>query len=166
MPRPRHCRRVWQLPQANYYKPRGIPLSVLEEVTLTVGEFEAIRLTDLEGLYQADAAESMNISRQTLGRILESAHKKIADALCFGKGIKIKGGEYMVYGRPGRGMGAGLGRGAGGVAGRGAGRGRGYGGPVNCKCPKCGAVIPHTRGIPCAQQKCTKCGTMMIPGDL
>jgi predicted DNA-binding protein (UPF0251 family) len=92
MPRPRHCRRVWQLPQANYYKPRGIPLSVLEEVTLTVDEFEAIRLTDLEGLYQADAAEKMNISRQTLGRILESAHKKIADALVNGKALLIKGG--------------------------------------------------------------------------
>jgi len=96
MPRPRHCRRVWQLPQANYYKPRGIPLSVLEEVTLTVDEFEAIRLTDLEGLYQADAAEKMNISRQTLGRVLESAHKKIADALVNGKALLIKGGPIEI----------------------------------------------------------------------
>jgi predicted DNA-binding protein (UPF0251 family) len=87
---------VWQLPQANYYKPRGVPLSVLEEVTLTVDEFEAIRLTDLEGLYQADAAEKMNISRQTLGRILESAHKKIADALVNGKALLIKGGPIEI----------------------------------------------------------------------
>jgi predicted DNA-binding protein (UPF0251 family) len=83
---------VAQLPQTNYYKPRGIPLSVLEEVTLTVDEFEAIRLTDLEGLYQADAAEKMSVSRQTLGRILESAHQKIADALVHGKALLIKGG--------------------------------------------------------------------------
>jgi predicted DNA-binding protein (UPF0251 family) len=96
MPRPRHCRRVARLPQANYYKPRGIPLSVLQEVTLTVDEFEAIRLTDLEGLYQADAAEKMNISRQTLGRILESAHKKIADALVHGKALLIKGGPIEI----------------------------------------------------------------------
>ena len=96
MPRPRHYRRVAQLPEANYYKPRGIPLSVLEEVTLTVDEFEAIRLTDLEGLYQADAAEEMNISRQTLGRILESAHKKIADALVNGKALLIKGGPIEI----------------------------------------------------------------------
>lgn len=96
MPRPRHCRRVARLPQANYYKPRGIPLSVLEEVTLTVDEFEAIRLTDLEGLYQADAAEKMNVSRQTLGRILESAHKKIADALIHGKALLIKGGPIEI----------------------------------------------------------------------
>jgi predicted DNA-binding protein (UPF0251 family) len=84
------------LPQANYYKPRGIPLSVLEEVILTVDEFEAIRLTDMEGLYQADAAEKMNISRQTLGRILESAHKKIADALVNGKALLIKGGPVEI----------------------------------------------------------------------
>jgi predicted DNA-binding protein (UPF0251 family) len=96
MPRPRNCRRVWQLPQANYYKPRGIPLSVLEEVTLTVDEFEAIRLTDLEGLYQSNAAEKMNVSRQTLGRILESAHKKIADALVHGKALLIKGGPIEI----------------------------------------------------------------------
>jgi len=96
MPRPRHCRRVAQLPQANYYKPRGIPLSVLEEVILTVDEFEAIRLTDLEGLYQADAAEKMSVSRQTLGRILETAHKKIADALVHGKALLIKGGPIQI----------------------------------------------------------------------
>ena len=96
MPRPRHCRRVAQLPQANYYKPRGIPLSVLEEVTLTVDEFEAIRLTDLEGFYQADAAEEMNISRQTLGRVLELAHKKIADALVHGNALLIKGGPIEI----------------------------------------------------------------------
>ena len=96
MPRPRHCRRVAQLPHTNYYKPRGIPLSVLEEVTLTVDEFEAIRLTDLEGLYQAEAAEKMSVSRQTLGRILESAHKKIADALVNGKALLIKGGPVEI----------------------------------------------------------------------
>jgi predicted DNA-binding protein (UPF0251 family) len=87
---------VAQLPQANYYKPRGIPLSVLEEVTLSVDEFEAIRLTDLEGLYQADAAEKMSVSRQTLGRILESAHRKIADALVNGKALLIKGGPIEI----------------------------------------------------------------------
>jgi len=89
MPRPRHCRRVAQLPQTNYYKPRGIPLS-----------FEAIRLTDLEGLYQADAAEKMSISRQTLGRILESAHRKIADALVNGKALLIKGGPIEIIAAP------------------------------------------------------------------
>lgn len=92
MPRPRNFRRVGCLPQSNYYKPRGIPLSILQHITLTVDELEAIRLADLEGLYQAQAAEKMNISRQTLGRILESAHKKIADALVNAKALQIEGG--------------------------------------------------------------------------
>ncbi len=93
MPRPIHCRRVGGLPQANFYKPRGIPLAVLQHITLTVDELEAIRLADLEGLYQEQAAEKMNVSRQTFGRILESAHKKIADALVNGKALLIKGGS-------------------------------------------------------------------------
>jgi predicted DNA-binding protein (UPF0251 family) len=92
MPRPRNFRRVGCLPQANFYKPSGIPLSVLQHITLTVDEFEAIRLTDLEGLYQKQAAKKMNVSRQTLGRILESARKKIADALVNGKALSIEGG--------------------------------------------------------------------------
>jgi predicted DNA-binding protein (UPF0251 family) len=91
---------VAQLPQADYYKPRGTPLSVLEEVTLTVDEFEAIGLTDLEGFYQADAAEKMSVSRQTVGRILESAHKKIADAPVHGKALLIQGGQIPVVAAP------------------------------------------------------------------
>jgi predicted DNA-binding protein (UPF0251 family) len=102
--KPRYCRRVASLPQSNYYKPRGIPLTALRHTTLTFDELEAIRLTDLQGLYQADAAVKMNISRQTLGRILESAHKKIADALVNGRALEINGGtvEFAEGGSPHR----------------------------------------------------------------
>jgi predicted DNA-binding protein (UPF0251 family) len=96
MPRPRHFRRIGCLPQANYYKPQGIPLALLQQATLTVDELEAIRLADLQGLYQEKAAEKMNISRQTFGRILESAHKKIADALVNGKALSIQGGSVKL----------------------------------------------------------------------
>ena len=96
MPRPRQYRRVGCLPQANYYKPAGIPLAILQHVTLTVDELEAIRLADLQGLYQEHAAEKMNISRQTFGRILESAHKKIADALVNAKALAIEGGSFKL----------------------------------------------------------------------
>jgi predicted DNA-binding protein (UPF0251 family) len=82
------------MPESNYFKPRGIPLTMLEEIILTVDEFEAIRLADLEGLYQEQSAEKMNISRQTFGRIIESAHKKVAEALVRGKALKIEGGEF------------------------------------------------------------------------
>lgn len=94
MARPRNCRRVGCLPGSKCFKPTGIPMSALEEVILTVDEFEAIRLADLESLYQEQAAEKMNVSRQTFGRIIESAHKKVAEALVEAKALKIEGGEY------------------------------------------------------------------------
>ena len=94
MARPINCRRVSSMPQSDYFKPRGIPLSMLEEVVLTVDEFEAVRLADLQGLFQEQAAEKVNVSRQTFGRIIESAHKKVAEALVQGKALKIEGGEF------------------------------------------------------------------------
>jgi predicted DNA-binding protein (UPF0251 family) len=92
MARPKCARLVDDFPSTTFFKPRGIPLVELEEITLAYDEFEALRLADLDGLYQEDAAARMNISRATFGRILESAHKKVADALINGKAIKIEGG--------------------------------------------------------------------------
>jgi uncharacterized protein len=94
MARPRNCRQVGSIPESNYFKPRGIPLTMLEEVILTVDECEAIRLADLEGLYQEQAAEKMRVSRQTFGRMIESARRKVAEALVKGKALKIEGGEF------------------------------------------------------------------------
>ena len=96
MPRPKNIRKVFNLPETDYFKPRGIPISELEEVTLSFEELEAIRLTDFEGMYQEQAAEKMGVSRQTLGRIVESAHRIIADAIINGKAIKICGGSYII----------------------------------------------------------------------
>lgn len=96
MPRPKCCRHVCGVPEKNYFKPRGIPLSELEEVVLSLDEYEAIRLADYEQLYQEEAAAQMNISRQTFGRIIEAAHKKIADVLTNGKALKIEGGEVAL----------------------------------------------------------------------
>lgn len=96
MARPFCRRRVACEPESNYFKPRGVPLSLLEEITMTVDEFEAIRLADLEGLYQEQAAERMEISRPTFGRVVESAHKKVANALVNGKALKIEGGEVKM----------------------------------------------------------------------
>jgi len=93
MPRPRKCRRIAFMPGVNYFKPAGVPLRFLEEVQLTLEEAEAIRLKDIEGLDQAGCAERMNISRPTAQRIIESARRKIADALLNGKAIRIEGGN-------------------------------------------------------------------------
>jgi predicted DNA-binding protein (UPF0251 family) len=78
------------IPNVVYFKPRGIPLCSLQEVGLNLDEVEAIRLADLEDLYQEQAAKKMNISRQTFGNIIQSAHKKIADAIINGKALQIK----------------------------------------------------------------------------
>lgn len=96
MARPKCHRNVCGTPDKNYFKPRGIPAVDLEEIILTLDEFEAIRLADYEQLYQEEAAERMNISRQTFGRIIEAAHRKIADVLLNGKALKIEGGEVAV----------------------------------------------------------------------
>lgn len=92
MPRPQCARRVHGAPKVCYFKPRGVPLTALDEVVLTVDELEAVRLADRDGLYQEDAAAKMNISRATFGRVLDSAHKKIAAALVEGKALRIEGG--------------------------------------------------------------------------
>lgn len=98
MPRPFLCRKIFFKPNANYFKPRGIPIHLLEEINLTLDEVETIRLADLEGMYQEDAAKKMGISRQTFGNIIDSAHKKIADALINSKALKIEGGIYKMAG--------------------------------------------------------------------
>jgi len=62
--------------------------------TLTIVEFEAIRLIDAEDKSQNEAAALMKISQPTISRILSSARKKVADALVNGKAIHIEGGDY------------------------------------------------------------------------
>ena len=79
-----------------FFKPQGIPLIALEEIVLTVDECEALCFADRQGLYQADAAKKMRISRQTFGNIIESARKKTAEAILGGKALRIGGGTYTV----------------------------------------------------------------------
>ena len=75
-------------------------MSDLQEVILTYDELEAIRLCDLQGCYQDLAAKEMEVSRQTFGRIIESAHRKVAEALCNGKALRIvKGDVKMIEAR-------------------------------------------------------------------
>lgn len=88
-PRPRGCRRVRINPNITYFKPQCVPMSVLEIVNLTVEELEALRLRNIKDLEQNKCAEMMNTSQSTFQRILESAYKKITDALVNGKAIEI-----------------------------------------------------------------------------
>jgi len=68
----------------------------------------------------------------------------------------MPGGDGTGPAGPGRGRGRGFGPGFGG---------RRFGAPGKCRCPACGTEVPHTRGIPCTQMKCPKCGALMIRGD-
>lgn len=89
MSRPKHKRHIQFNPEVLYFKPRGVPLSTLEEVELLPDELEALKLHDVDGLDQVEAAKKMNISQPTFGRILDKAYKKIAIAIIKGKAIKI-----------------------------------------------------------------------------
>ena len=96
MVRPMICRRVACDVPVRYFKPHGVPMRFLDEIALSLDEVEAMRLTDIEDLYQADAAMKMGVSRQTLGNILARAHKKVATALIEGKALRISAGDETI----------------------------------------------------------------------
>lgn len=98
MPRPHCMRRIHVVPGTTYFKPAGVPLHALEEVVLALDELEALRLADLEALYQEEAAAKMNVSRPTFARVIETARRKVADALVNGKALRIEGGPVVFGG--------------------------------------------------------------------
>ncbi len=127
MPRPCRRRLVAGVPQVTYYKPQGVPLRMLEQVVLGIDELEALRLADLEGLSQEEGGQRMNVSRPTFGRIVETARRKVAQALVGGLALRIEGGNvafapptgepaaeqdgpWCGHGRGGHGFGRGCGR--------------------------------------------------------
>ncbi|MFP4565666.1 MAG: DUF134 domain-containing protein [Spirochaetaceae bacterium] len=136
MARPEKRRFVVGPPRAGLFKPAGVPARELEEVSLTLDGYEAIRLVDLEGMDHSAAAEELGVSRPTLTRILARARRTVAEALAGGKALAIEGGAVTherPAGRPrceGPGPG-GRGRAPGGAGPRGAGPGphRGGAGP-------------------------------------
>ena len=97
MPRPRRCRRIGNTPDTTYFKPTGIPMRDLEEITISLVELESVRLKDLLKLDQNECATKMDISQPTFHRLLNSARNKISDALVNGKAIKIQGGNYKIH---------------------------------------------------------------------
>ena len=99
MARPVQPRKIDFVPRVVFFKPAGTPRVELEEVALTLDELEALRLADLNGFYQEKAARKMDVSRSAFARILESARRKVADALVHGKCLRLEGGAV----RPGPG---------------------------------------------------------------
>ena len=89
MGRPVKCRKICCVPTACVFKPLCSSMKELEEIELAADEMEAMRLADFEGLYQFEAAASMGISRQTFGKIIAQARKKVTLALIGGKSLRI-----------------------------------------------------------------------------
>jgi len=81
MGRPEKLRTVGCTGRGRGFKPVGRRAAELAVETLRLDELEALRLADLEGLYQETAAERMGISRPTFSRILARARSTVARAL-------------------------------------------------------------------------------------
>ena len=104
MDQSRKKRYARRLDNTRFFKPQGIPKSDLTTISVSLDEFEAIRLVDIEGLNQRDAATDMQVSRATVQRLLLSGRKKIAEALLNNcaleilndiRNIKLKGENKM-----------------------------------------------------------------------
>ena len=93
MPRPKKCRKVCFLPKVSQFSPTG---NEPRYVTLTVDEYESIRLIDRQGLSQEECAAYMQVARTTAQQIYNKARFKIAEALVDGLGIRIEGGDFRL----------------------------------------------------------------------
>lgn len=89
MPRPRRKRRINLQPNVLFYKPQGIPLKHLKSIEISLEEWEALRLKNIQNLNQTEAALKMKTSQSTLQRILTNAQRKIGSAIVNGWAIKI-----------------------------------------------------------------------------
>ncbi len=96
--RPKKTRWIKCLPGERCFRPKCRKPGDRQGVYMTIDEFEAIRLADLEGLTHARAARLMKVSRPTFTRILSAAHQKVADGLVNIKAIRIEGGCCTVRG--------------------------------------------------------------------
>ena len=93
MARPKKFRMIKSPPLFSLFKPAGIPMHKLVQIELTIGEYEAIRLADCQGLDHLEAAELMEISRPTFTRLIEKARQKTASLLIEGNALTIEGGN-------------------------------------------------------------------------
>jgi predicted DNA-binding protein (UPF0251 family) len=93
MPRPKNNRIVHEPPLFSEFKPVGVPGRSLEEILLSLDEFEAVRLADFVGMSHEEAADEMGISRSTFSRLIEKSRKIIAEFIFQGRLLTIDGGN-------------------------------------------------------------------------
>jgi predicted DNA-binding protein (UPF0251 family) len=89
--RPRTRRRIELEGPLRCYSPQCNIAGPQDSVVLLPEELEVLKLVDLFGHEQEEAAGLMGVSRRTAWRDLHEARKKIADALVHGKAIEISG---------------------------------------------------------------------------
>jgi len=95
MPRPCKRRRVCAAPVCERFGPRNRDESADgQTVTMSLDEFECIRLIDLERLTQEQCAVQMDIARTTVQAIYSSARTKLAECIVNGQELQIAGGNY------------------------------------------------------------------------
>lgn len=97
MARPRKWRKVCCLPETTLYGALNGADAENENVTMTIEEYEVIRLIDLEDLTQLECAEKMQIARTSVQNIYKNARSKMAESLVNGSTLKIEGGYYKLY---------------------------------------------------------------------
>lgn len=101
MPRPQRCRRICAMPGSDEFAPAGSDCRNAPVVTMSVDEYEVIRLIDLVGLTQEQCANQINVARTTVTGIYDAARFKIADAIVHGKRLVIEGGNIRLCERAG-----------------------------------------------------------------
>lgn len=95
MPRPCKRRRICAMPGCGRFGPQD-GSGAQQTITMTLDEFETIRLIDLEGATQEQCALRMNVARTTVQAIYNSARSKLAECLVNGKELRIEGGDYVL----------------------------------------------------------------------
>ena len=68
-------------------------MSSLEKRDLGLDELEALRLADMLGLSQAEAASMMKVSQPTFNRILATARRTMAECIVNGFAVRIESAE-------------------------------------------------------------------------
>jgi len=89
--RPRISRHIDLGNPPRCYAPQCCLSEGQEVISLQPDEVEILRLVDLDGLEQEEAAIHLGVSRKTAWRDLDAARRKVADALGLGKVIEVTG---------------------------------------------------------------------------
>lgn len=191
-PRPKRRRMLQEPPFNSGFVPSNGEYDTTEGIVLLYEEYEALRLSDYEGLSQEEAAQKMDVSRPTFTRIYKATREKIATAFVENKQIFIDGGNVdfqaswyrchncgSVFKSREKGEEDGVCR----VCGsqdilpvqeaegpencgkkerRSHGKRAGMGRGGDCICPRCDFRLPHQPGVPCSSLLCPHCEIRMV----